>query len=353
MTDAVDQHAQPDFGRRMVDFYTGAVVTQLVDVGTRTGLFDAAAIGAATSAELAERAGLAERYVREWLGVMVAAGIVDYDPSAGTFELPPEHAELLTGTGSRNVAPMSQMLGGFSKHLNALTEAFRHGGGVPYSEFRPEFTQRMDDVWRRIYDERLLDGFLSEVPGLTERLAAGVSVADIGCGTGHAANLMAQAYPASSFVGYDLGADAIATAQAQAAAMGLNNVRFETLDLCTLHVERPFDVITGFDVIHDQADPVTVLDRVRAALADDGTFVLIDFKFSSKLEANIGNPFAALYYGISTMHCMTVSLAEGGAGLGTVWGVELAESMLHDAGFREVEVLDSPRPQNCIYICRP
>jgi SAM-dependent methyltransferase len=349
----VDQEAQREFVGRMVGIYTGAVLTKLIDLGTQTGLFEAAAAGPATCAGLAARAGLQERYVREWLGAMVAGGIFEYDPASGSYELPRERAELLSGNSSRNLAPMSQGLDHFGKHLSALAECFRSGGGLPYSVFRPEFTERMDDLWRRIYDEQLVDGFLGAAPGLRERLREGILVADIGCGTGHAANLMAREYPTSRFVGYDIGEDAIAAARVEAQVMGLDNVRFEVLDVRQLPTEPSLDLITAFDAIHDQAQPDTVLRSVRAALGDDGTFLMIEFKFSSNLEANLDNPFAALYYGISTMHCLTVSLAEGGAGLGTVWGVELARSMLEDAGFDHVDIVDSPRPQNCIFICRP
>jgi hypothetical protein len=316
----VDREAQQEFARRMVGIYTGAVLTKLVDLGTQVGLFEAAAAGSATCAGLARRAGLQGRYVREWLGAMVAGGIFEYDPSSGSYELPRERAELLSGSSARNLAPMSHGIDHFGKHLYALAECFRSGGGVPYSEFRPEFTERMDDLWRRVYDEQLVDGFLGAAPGLRERLCEGILVADIGCGTGHAANLVAREYPSSRFVGYDIGEDAITAARGEAQAMGLDNIRFEVLDVRQLPTEPRLDLITAFDAIHDQAQSDTVLRSVRAAWGDDGTFLMIEFKFSSNLEANLGNPFAALYYGISTMHCLTVSLAEGGAGLDKPYG---------------------------------
>jgi hypothetical protein len=150
----VDQEAQQEFARRMVGIYTGAVLTKLIDLGTQVGLFEAAAAGPATCAGLAARAGLQERYVREWLGAMVAGGIFEYDPASGSYELPRERAELLSGSSSSNLAPMSRGLDHFGKHLPALAECFRAGGGVPYSEFRPEFTERMDDLWRRIYHKQ-------------------------------------------------------------------------------------------------------------------------------------------------------------------------------------------------------
>ena len=163
---------------------------------------------------------------------------------------------------------------------------------------------------------------------------------------------MAREYPKSRFKGYDFGGDAIAAGRAEAAAMGLANVELAELDVTRLPAEPRWDLITAFDAIHDQLDPAGVLRGIAAALAPGGTFLMIDFKFASAVEDNIGNPFAPLYYGISVMHCMTVSLAYGGAGLGTVWGIEKAREMLAEAGFSDVTVLDSPRPQNCIFVCR-
>ena len=338
--------------RQLLGIYTGGVLTKLIVIGYRTGLFEAAAAGPGTSDELSARAGLRERYVREWLGAMTSAGIFDYDPAARAYELPPEHALLLTGASARNLAPHARMIEHFGRHLPALIECFRDGGGVPYAEFRPEFTECMDDTWRRIYDEWLIDGFLSAVDGVPERLAAGSRVLDIGCGSGHALNVMAQAYPASRFVGYDLAEDAIADAKCEAAAMGLANVRFAARDVTALPDDAPFDLITAFDAIHDQREPEAVLRSVHRALAPGGLFLMIEFKFASELEDNLQNPFAPLYYGISLMHCTTVSLAAGGPGLGAVWGERVAREMLAEAGFAQVERLDTPRPQNCLYVCR-
>jgi SAM-dependent methyltransferase len=353
MTSMTDEARSREFGGALVGMYSGAVLTQLIAVGHETGLFHAGAEGPASSLELAERAGLDERYVREWLGAMTTGGVFTYDPEARTYELPPEHAVWLVGDRASNAAPMSLMLNHFGTLLPRLVECFREGGGIPYSAFRPEFTDRMDDLWRRIYDEKLLDGFIGPVAGLPERLRAGIEVADIGCGTGHVVNLLADAYPASRFVGYDIASDAIAAAEDEAKAMGVTNARFEVLDVAQLPSESKLDLITAFDAIHDQVDPAGVVSKIRGAMADGGIFLMVDFKFSSNLEDNVGNPFAPLYYGISTMHCMTTSLADGGAGLGAVWGIQTARRMLADAGFTEVEVLDSPRPQNCIYVCRP
>jgi SAM-dependent methyltransferase len=328
------------------------MLTLMVDIGHKTGLFDAAAQGPGTSREIAERAGLDERYIREWLGAMATGGIVEYDPGSGAFTLPPEHAACLTGTSSRNLAANSQVIAMLSKRLPRVVESFRHGGGVPYSEFRPDFTEYQDASWRLLYDGLLVKGFLPLAKGLPERLAAGIRVADLGCGTGHAANVMAREYPRSSFVGYDIGADAIERARAEARAMGLANARFEVADVTRLPAEPTFDLITSFDAIHDQRDPAAVLRSAAAALAPGGIYFAVEPRASSRLEDNIGNPFAPWMYGMSVLHCMTVSLAEGGAGLGTAWGEQTARRYLAEAGFTSVEVVDAPGPQNSVYMCR-
>lgn len=349
----LNDEAVKQFGGKLLGIYTGSVLTKLIDIGYEVGLFEASRAGPATSEELAERAGLKERYVREWLGAMATSGIYRYDPGSGRYEFPEEHAVLLTGDSARNMAPHSRMLEHFGTHLPKLKACFRSGGGVPYSAYRPVFTQCMDDVWRRIYDQTLLSGFIGGVPGLAERLRAGMAVLDVGCGTGHAMNLMAREFPQSRFRGYDIAADAIAAAREEARAMALANASFDVVDVADLPSQPKFDLVTAFDAIHDQKDPDAVLRGVRSVLASGGCFLMVDFKFGSRVEDNVGNPFAPMYYGISLMHCMTVSLAAGGKGLGTVWGRQTATQMLRDAGFGSIEVLDTPRPQNCMFLCRP
>jgi 2-polyprenyl-3-methyl-5-hydroxy-6-metoxy-1,4-benzoquinol methylase len=348
-----DRKAVQEFARKLFGLYTGGILTLMVDIGQRTGLFEAAAQGPGTSQEIADRARLSERYVREWLAALATGGFVEYDATSREFTLPPAHAVCLTGTSSRNLAPGSQTLAMLARQVPLIVECFRGGGGVPYSAFRPDFTEAMDASWRLLYDGLLIKGFLPAVPGLSERLQSGIRVADVGCGTGHAINLMAREYPASTFVGYDLGTDAIARARAEATRMGLGNARFEVLDVTQLPGEPKFDLITSFDSIHDQRDPAAVLRRIEAALAPHGVYLMIEPKASSRLEDNIGNPFAAYMYGMSVLHCMTVSLAEAGAGLGTAWGEQTARRMLREAGLGAVDVVDAPGPQNSIYICRP
>jgi SAM-dependent methyltransferase len=347
-----DRKRVQEFARKLFGHYTSGVLTLMVDIGQRTGLFEAAAKGGGTSQQIAERAGLNERYVREWLGAMATGGIMEYDAVSRTFRLPAEHAVCLTGTSSRNLAASSQGVAMLAKRLPRVAECFKSGGGVPYSEFRPDFTDYMDASWRLLYEGLLVKGFLPAVKGLSERLAAGIRVADLGCGTGHAINLMAREYPRSRFVGYDIAGDAIERARAEARAMGLANAAFEVADVTRLPAETQFDLITSFDAIHDQRDPAAVLRSAAAALAPDGVYLALEPRASSNLEENLANPFAAWMYGVSVLHCMTVSLAEGGAGLGTAWGEQTARQYLAAAGFRSVEVVEAPGPQNSIYICR-
>lgn len=341
-----------EFRERVGSIYVGAALTLMIDVGFRTGLWDASAQGPATSAQLAERAGLEERYVREWLGAVTTGEIMEFDAVSGMFSLPDEHAVSLIGDGASNRSPNAGLLTYLGKHVDSVVTAFKQGGGVSYAQFRPEFTSLMDQRFRREYDEKLFDGYIRIVPDLEERLIEGISVCDIGCGTGHNMNLMAAAYPASTFTGFDIASDAIKLARAEAATMGLGNVNFEVQDATALPDEMSFDMMTTFDAIHDQANPQASLNEIGRCLAPGGVYLMIDINASSDLKNNIGNPLAPYLYTVSTMHCMTVSLAADGAGLGTVWGRELALEMLASAGLTEVEILDSSNPTNSIYVCR-
>ncbi len=339
------------FAGRLFETYTHGMVTLMIDLAHRTGLLETIAAGPGTSTELAERAGLNERYVRECLGSLVTADIVDYEPGTTTYSLRPERAICLTGGGSLNLAPVSQVVGLLATHVEGVATVTRDGGGVPYEAFRPAFTDVMDGMSRGLFDGQLIDGILPLTDSLPDRLAAGIRVAEIGCGTGHSTNLLARAYPRSTFVGYDISEDGIRRARAEAAEYGLRNVEFEVLDVTRLPADPPVGAVFAFDVIHDQADPVAVLDRVYRALSPGGVFVMFDIRASSHLENNVGNPFAPMLYAVSTLHCMTVSLARGGAGLGTVWGEELALRMLADAGFVDVGVHEAPDdPMDSVYV---
>jgi SAM-dependent methyltransferase len=348
----VDAAKIEQFLSQLLAIYTGSMLNYMIDLGNRTGLFVAAAAGSATSEELARRAGLTERYVREWLGAMVTGGIVDYDPSNQTYFLPPERAACLT-EGATNLAPMAQLHTHLGKHVHQVARAFREGGGVAYAEYRPEFTEVMDAIGRGAYDALLLDAYLPLATGLGDQLASGARVADVACGTGHALVLLARAFPKSTFVGFDLDDGAIARARAEAGGAGLSNVHFEVRDAARLESDQLFDVVFVFDAIHDQVDPMGVLERIHSALVEGGTFVMKEPHAADKLEDNLDNPMAPVLYSMSTLHCMTVSLAHGGAGIGTMFGEQLACKMLAEAGFVDIQVHPAPGdPGDAVYVSR-
>lgn len=349
-TGPLDEARVEVFAEQLFGTYTAGMLTLMIDIGYRTGLFETLATGPATSPVLADRAGLDERYVREWLGAVVTGGLVDYNSAARTFTLPAEHAVCLTGDGSLNLAPFSKATTALATHVEAVARVFRDGGGIPDEDFRPEFTELMDGLSRGLFDGQLVEGIIP-LTGLGARLTDGIRVADIGCGTGHSTNVLARAYPASAFIGYDIGIDAIEHARSEAAEYGLSNVAFELLDVTQLPVEPGFDAVFAFDVIHDQVVPATVLERVHDALSPDGVFAMLHVKASSNLEDNTANPLAPLLYGVSALHCMTVSLAHNGAGLSIMWGEQLARRMFSDAGFANVEVFDVPDdPMDSVYV---
>ena len=218
-----------------------------------------------------------------------------------------------------------------------IVTSFRDGGGVSYSEFH-DFQRLMAEDSDNTFDATLLDVTLNLVPGLLDRLRSGIDVADIGCGSGHALNLMGEAFPASRFVGVDISAEGLAAGRREAASRNLSQPHLLDRDAADLGITEGFDFITSFDSIHDQARPDLVLAGIRQALRPDGVYLCVDTRSSSDLAGNLDHPLGPFLYTVSTMHCMTVSLALGGMGLGTVWGEELALRMLADAGFGRVEV---------------
>ena len=338
-TTQVDPARQEAFAGKMLEILNGGFLSLMTSLGHRTGLFDAmAGLPPATSAQIAEAAGLNERYVREWLGAMVTGGIVEYDPAAVAYRLPPEHGASLTrAAGPDNLATMAQYMTLFAPVEGELIECFRKGGGIPYSSY-PGFSELMAEESGQVFDATLVDVTLPLVPGLVERLERGIDALDVGCGSGHAANLMAKAFPASRFAGYDFGEEGIAAARAEAVELGLANARFEAMDVAAIDEPEGYDLITAFDSIHDQAQPRDVLARISRALRPGGTFLMVDIAASSRLEENVDHPLGPALYTVSCMHCMTVSLAYGGEGLGAAWGEQKALELLAEAGFTQVDV---------------
>jgi len=327
-----------EFAERMIHMLNEAALALMVSVGHRTGLFDVmAAMPAATSAEIAAGAALDERYVREWLAVMTTGGIVDHDGAAGSFSLPAGRAAWLTrAAGPGNLAIQAQYIGLLALVEDQIADCFRTGGGVPYSAF-PKFQALMAEDSGAVHDATLIDVTLPLVPGLVDRLRNGIDVADVGCGSGHAINLMAEAFPRSRFVGFDISDTGLAAATAEASRKALTNVRFEKRDAARLGETARYDLITTFDSVHDQAGPDLVLAGIAQALRPAGVYLCVDIAASSKLSDNLDHPLGPFMYTVSCMHCMTVSLAEGGMGLGAMWGEQKAREMLQDAGFKSVD----------------
>jgi SAM-dependent methyltransferase len=337
---------------RVVGIFDDGAICLLAGLGHELGLFETLVdLPPATSAQVADAAGLDERYVREWLAGVVTAGFVDYAPADRTYSLRADHAPFLTGAGADNLARSMRYVALMGEVAPKVAERFRTGGGLSYDDY-PSFHEVQAAESAAVNDSSLLDTIIP-VTGLTERLEQGIRVADIGCGRGHAVNLLARAYPASSFVGYDFSDEAVADARAEAAAWGLTNARFETRDVARLDVEAEFDLVTAFDAIHDQAHPATVLEQIRRSLRPGGTFLMVDIRAQSNLEDNLDLPWASFLYAISLVHCMSVSLGQGGEGLGTVWGVQTAERMVREAGFTDVVVNELEEdPFNAYFVAR-
>lgn len=335
----LDLQRSDAFSERLLQMLNSGMTTLMISLGHRTGLFDVMADGLArTSQELADDAGLSERYVREWLGSMVASQIVERDPKSGTHVLPAEHAHWLSRQSpTANMAVFAQYIPTLAYVEDQMVECFRNGGGVPYSAY-PRFHDVMAEDSGQSIVPVMVGQVVPMIAGLHDRLMKGIDVLDIGCGRGKALLQLAKAYPKSRFVGYDLSDEAIAHANKAAREVGVMNVDYVKKDLTHWRDVQSFDWIMALDAIHDQARPDLVLANVRRALRPGGVFFMQDIDASSEPVDNIRHPLGSLLYGVSCMHCMTVSLAQGGMGLGAMWGVQLAEKMLREAGFDDIKI---------------
>ncbi len=331
--------------RAFRDLSSAYVVTMCV-LGDRLGLFQRlAADGPATSAELAERAQINERYAREWLSALTCAGYVDFDAASQRFSLSPEHAAVLADEGGAFcICGDYEELPALWGILDPLTAAFRAGGGVPQSAYHASMYHGMDRNAVVVYNHALVQKWIPALPELQAALERGIEVADVGCGAGRALIRLAQAFPQSRYIGYDAYAPSIAQAQQNAEAAGVaDRMRFETLD-ASKGIPGQYDLITTFLVIHDAADPRGLLRAIRAALKPDGIYLCSEIKAAETLTDNAG-PHGAFTYSTSVLYCMTVSLAEGGAGLGT-GGMppSRVRELCAEAGFGSVRMLPIENP---------
>lgn len=327
------------FLQRFIELASGATTIGLLAVADRNGLSRyLGESGGGTVAEVAAGAGLEQRYVEEIMSGLAAAGVVEYEAGSGRFDIPPEHALFISDDSS------PYFMGGFLDMLPALlarvdevSHATIHGGGVEFDAFGGGLVRGIDRAHRSSQRIFLTSRWLPAVPGLVSDLERGVMVADVGCGSGTAAILMAEAYPNCDVIGFDVSAPSIAVANDRAKDVG--NVEFIALGVEDLPIDTPFGLITTFDVIHDLPDPLAGMNRIREALADDGRYLMMEPNVSSNLEDNL-TPRGAMLYGTSTLHCLTQSLAQGGAGLGAAWGRQRAQAMAEEAGFGSFQPLE-------------
>ncbi len=361
----MDQAKQDAFGSRLTDILNHGALNLALALGYQLKIFDVMADmdKPLSCKDLARAAGLHPRYVQEWLGIMCTGHIIEIhgDTSeASTYFLPPEHAALLIRkAGSGNMGVYTQEIPLLTQTVMARVAAdFFKGEGIPYKAY-PRFQEFMAQLSHAKHRQVLIPHFL---PGVDEgrlmaRLEKGIRVCDIGCGQGIALHLMAETFPASSFTGIDNDEPAIAEARSGAAERGLKNITFLAKDAASVQDDPDFfqayDYITAFDAIHDQSRPLDALKAVRHMMAPGGMFSMIDIDAASNPAENLNHPMGPFLYTVSLMHCMPVGLSDKGRGLGMMWGRDQAVSLLTQAGFRHIQVLEMDHdPFNVHYQCR-
>jgi 2-polyprenyl-3-methyl-5-hydroxy-6-metoxy-1,4-benzoquinol methylase len=356
--DIADAEAIQRFSFLLFTKLEGAVTSGMVHLGDRLGLYRALADAPSplSTAELADRCELDERWVREWAYNQAAAHLIDADeeerlslrPEAAAVLADPDHAAFGMGLFHRLPQTMAA--------LEDMPESFRTGVGRDYDAAGPEGAvgiERSFEPWNRAH---LLPTVLPALDGVTAKLEAGAEMVDVGCGAGGLALLVAEAFPASRVRGYDISRHALDRAEERRQEVGLANVSFHDPRESPLPSDGSVDLVTTFDCLHDMTDPAGMAGAIRAAVADDGTWLLVDIKAHDTFARNAEkNPMAALMYGISVLSCMSSALSEpGGAGLGTL-GLppSKAEALARAAGFTRFRRLDIDHPVNAFYEIRP
>jgi 2-polyprenyl-3-methyl-5-hydroxy-6-metoxy-1,4-benzoquinol methylase len=333
----------------------GAVAnTALVIIGDKLGLYRALQSGEAlTSAELAQRTGTSERYVREWLAAQAASGYVDYDPATQRFSMPAEQAFMLADENSPlNVTGLFELLQSTIVDEPALTERFRTGKGFGWHEHDERLFEGTERFFRPGYNAHLVNEWIPALDGVEQKLRKGAKVADVGCGLGASTIIMAQAYPNSTFHGFDYHPKSIELARERAKSAGLSDrIVFEALPAKSIPPGN-YDLIAYFDCLHDMGDPVGAAKAVRNALAPDGTWMLVEPFANDRLEENL-NPIGRIFYAASTMLCTPASLSqEVGAALGAQAGEARIANVVKEAGFTSFRRA-TQTPFNIVYEVRP
>ena len=344
------------FEERFVSALNEGGMLQLVSLGHRSGLLARLAASESVTCEsLASDAGLDQRYVREWLGGLTVAGVLEHDPDTMTYRLPPEYGSLLCDQGEANLAVFAQYLPLLGTVEDDIVACFHQGGGVPYSRYTRFHEVMAEDSGQTVLPA-LFDAILPLAPEVTGKLEAGIRALDLGCGRGLALMKLAERFPSSEFVGYDLSVEAVEWARERAAERGLDNLQFEIHDLSNFDLfaaPEAFELVLTFDAIHDQAKPLNLLKGIRRTLKKDGVYIAQDVHSSSHHHHDREHPLGPLLYTVSIMHCTPVSLGQGGEGLGTMWGRERARDYFERAGFGSIEVHQLPHDiQNDYWVLR-
>jgi 2-polyprenyl-3-methyl-5-hydroxy-6-metoxy-1,4-benzoquinol methylase len=338
----MDKEKSTRFLLKVVGDVATSLAAGLLVVGDKAGLFrHMAGAGPIGAEELAGRSGVLQRYVEEWLAAMAGAGYVEYDAAQDRFTLPDEHAQFLTEPGSEYyLGGLYGSLPGLLAMAPKLAEAFQSGSGISFTDFGSSMPQMLEVMNRPVYEARLVRHWLPAMPEVLARLQRGGRALDVGCGTGIVPITLAKAFPDATIAGIDLDAHSIGIARGYARDAGLEaRVHFMAQTLEELPTGSRWDFISPFDVMHDLPDPVAAMKHIRALLSDGGTFLMVEPKVGDELESNLGNPFARMFYGISCLHCVPQSLAQGGLGLGACWGEKRARALAAEAGFTRFERL--------------
>ena len=364
MNDQTKDHRN-DFSQKLTDILNYGALNLAMGIGYRARLFDVMDTLDTPQpvSEISKKAGLDERYVLEWLGIMVTGGIValckDQD-GQDLFQLPKAHADLITRrAGNQNMGVYTQEIPLLTATVfEAVESGFKTGQGIPY-EMYPGFQRFMNELANAKHREVLVSQFLPSVEKgqMVKKLKSGISVCDLGCGEGVALMLMAEAFPKSRFLGIDISENVILKATSTAQEKSIRNVTFQKRDAAALtedmELRGSLDYVTAFDAIHDQTRPMNALEGIHAILKNGGLFSMVDIAASSDLAQNMDHPMGMFLYTVSLMHCMPVGLADGGTGLGMMWGREKAVKMLQGAGFDDIQVQAIPEdPFNLHFFCK-
>jgi SAM-dependent methyltransferase len=348
----VDETKLNEFLGKAVGDLGAAMSATLMLVGDRLGLYRELAKGPMTSAQLAQRTGTNERYVREWLGNQGAGGYVEFDPASDEWSLSPEQALCLTDPNGPVDMPGAYNIVEATFHaLEHTLDNFKSGDGMEWGEHHPCLFEGTERFFRAGYNTSLIGSWLPALDGVVEKLQSGAKVADIGCGYGASTILMALTYPDSEFVGYDYHDKSISAATEKAAAAGAANARFEVADAVG-YEGKDFDLIAFFDCLHDMADPISVSRHAREAISDDGTAMIVEPFANDRVQDNL-NPVGRVMYGASTQICVPVSLARNGPALGAQAGeARLREVIVDGGGFTRFRRA-TETPFNLVLEARP